>query len=129
MSRSLPEWIGKTDDAAIPPRVRIRVFEAHAGICHISGRRIRAGEPWECDHIIALVNGGEHRESNLAPALTDKHREKTKEDVAEKSRVYRKRSKSLGIRKRTSFRGWKKMNGDIVFNKQGVRNDGSADRS
>jgi 5-methylcytosine-specific restriction enzyme A len=97
MTRSLPEWIGKTPDAQIPPRVRLRIFETHWGKCHISGRRIQAGELWDCEHIVALVNGGEHRESNLAPALRDKHREKTKADVAEKAVVYRKRAKHLGL--------------------------------
>lgn len=96
--RSTPEWIAKHDDEAIPPRVRLRVFERHGGICHISGRRIAAGEPWDVDHIVALVNGGEHRESNLAPALRDKHRAKTAEDVAEKSRTRRKASMNLGIK-------------------------------
>ena len=97
MSRAVPEWIGKTDDSAIPPRVRLRVFEARGGVCHLSGRRIQAGEPWDCDHIVALVNGGEHRETNLAPALRDKHRAKTADDVREKSIVRRKQMKSLGI--------------------------------
>ena len=105
MSRSTDEWIGKTDDTPIPPRVKLRVFERHHGICHLSGRRIRAGEPWECDHVVALVNGGENRESNLAPALADKHREKTKDDVAEKSRVRRKQSRNLGIKRKPS-RSW-----------------------
>jgi 5-methylcytosine-specific restriction protein A len=98
MTRSTPEWCGKSDDSAIPPRVRLRVFEKHNGICHLSGRKIGAGEPWDCDHVIALVNGGSHRESNLAPALRDKHREKTKADVAEKSAVYQKRLTHLGLR-------------------------------
>lgn len=96
MTRSVPEWIGKTPDAKIPPRVRLRVFERHSGKCHLSGRKIMAGEPWDCDHIVALVNGGEHRESNLAPALRSKHREKTAEDVAVKSKTYRMRAKHLG---------------------------------
>lgn len=97
MTRSTPEWIGKTHDAAIPPRVRVRVFDRHGGTCHLSGRRIRAGEAWDCDHIIALANGGEHRENNLAPALKAPHREKTRADVAEKAVVYRKRAKHLGV--------------------------------
>jgi 5-methylcytosine-specific restriction enzyme A len=100
MTRSVPEWIGATSDAPIPPRVRLRVFERHGGICHISGRRIAAGEPWDVDHIVALVNGGEHRETNLAPALRDKHRAKTAEDVAEKSRTRRKAAMNLGIKSR-----------------------------
>lgn len=95
--RSVPEWIGKTPDSAIPPRVRLRVFETHGGYCHLAKRRIQAGEPWDCDHVVALVNGGEHRETNLAPALRDKHREKTALDVREKSIVRRKQMKSLGI--------------------------------
>lgn len=97
MTRSVEEWIGKTDDTPIPPRVKARVFEAHGGRCHISGRKIGAGNPWDCDHVIALINGGEHRESNLAPALRDKHREKTAEDVAIKSKVARMRAKHLGV--------------------------------
>lgn len=113
MTRSVPEWIGKTDDAKIPPRVRLRVFEAHGGICHLSGRRIRAGEPWECDHVVALVNGGEHRETNLAPALVDKHREKTKEDVAEKSRVRRKKAKTFGMKKPRTITRWRRFDGSI----------------
>jgi 5-methylcytosine-specific restriction protein A len=66
------------------------------GVCHLSGRKIKTGEPWDCDHVKALINGGENRESNLAPALRDKHREKTAEDVAEKSHVYRMAAKHNG---------------------------------
>lgn len=96
MSRSLPEWIGATPDTPIPPRVKLRVFERHGGVCHLSGRKIMPGEPWDCDHVKALINGGENRENNLAPALRDKHREKTAEDVAEKSHVYRMSAKHKG---------------------------------
>jgi len=103
MSRTVSEWIGKNDEAAIPTRVRLRVFERHGGVCHLSGQRIRAGDLWDVDHVVALVNGGSHRESNLAPALRDKHREKTKADVAEKSRVHRKRAKHIGIKKPSKF--------------------------
>jgi hypothetical protein len=76
--------------------VKLRVFERHGGICYLSGRKIKAGEPWDCDHVTALCNGGENRESNLAPSLRDKHREKTADDVEEKSRIRRKRLKHLG---------------------------------
>jgi 5-methylcytosine-specific restriction endonuclease McrA len=121
MSRATDEWIGKTDDAAIPPRVRLRVFERHGGICHLSGRKINAGEPWDLDHVVALINGGYHCESNLAPALKDKHREKTARDIAEKSTTARKRTKHLGIRKPSRFPGSrdskfkKRMDGSVVL--------------
>ena len=111
MTRSVPEWIAKHDDEPIPPRVKLRVFERYNGICQLSSRRIRAGEPWDCDHRVALCNGGKHRESNLVPALRDKHRQKTAADVAEKSIVYRKKAKHLGLgpsRKKIQSRGFAK---------------------
>ncbi len=97
--RSVDEWIGKTDDERPPERVMLRVFDRHNGICHRSGRRIMTGELWECDHVRAICNGGQNRESNLAPILKSKHKEKTAEDVAEKSKTYRMRSKHLGLRR------------------------------
>lgn len=96
--RSTPEWIGKTPDEKIPPRVRLRIWERTHGHCHITGRKIMVGDRWEMDHIVALTNGGEHRERNLAPALLFAHREKTKLDVAEKARVASVRAKHIGLR-------------------------------
>lgn len=87
-ARSVPEWIGSTPDAKVPPRVRLRIFEREEGRCHLSGRKIRPGDLWDLDHKVALVNGGEHRESNLFPAMRDKHHKKTAEDVAEKAKTY-----------------------------------------
>lgn len=98
MSRALPEWIGATPDTPIPARVRLRVFDAHGGVCHLTGRKIQAGEAWDCDHVVALINGGENRESNLAPALREAHRAKTREDVAVKAKVASVRKKHLGLK-------------------------------
>jgi len=112
--REVPEWIGKTDDDAIPARVRLRVFAAHNGICHLSGRRIRPADAWDCDHIVALANGGEHRERNLAPALREKHREKTAQDVKQKARNDRVRKRHMGIKKPRSIRGWRRFDGTVV---------------
>ena len=109
--REVPEWIGATPDTPIPPRVKLRIFERDKGRCHISGRLIRAGERWDAEHIKALCNGGENRETNLAPALTDLHKGKTANDVAEKSRNYRKRAKHLGIastKRKIASRGFAK---------------------
>jgi len=96
-ARTVPEWIGKSPDTAAPPRVRLRVFEAHGGTCHITGRKITAADKWDLDHITALCNGGENREANLAPAIREAHREKTAQDVATKARDRRIKQKHLGI--------------------------------
>jgi 5-methylcytosine-specific restriction protein A len=95
--RSVPLWAGATDDAAVPPRVKLRIWEREGGRCWLTGRKIRPGEAWELDHKIALCNGGRHSEDNLAPALRDAHRAKTAEDVALKAKTARIRAKHLGV--------------------------------
>lgn len=120
--RSIPEWIGKTDDTAVPPRVRLRVFEKHGGRCYLSGQKILPGDKWDLEHIKALCNGGEHRESNFAPALARYHKPKTKADLAEKSHVYARKLSHAGIQQKPKGRPIpgtrasgirKRMNGNV----------------
>lgn len=112
MSRALPEWIGKTPDSPVPPRVRLRVFLRYDGRCQCGcNRTIRPGEKWNLEDTIALINGGENRESNKKPWLEEHHKRKTKEDVAEKSRVYRKAAKHFGAvrqKRKMQSRGFRK---------------------
>lgn len=115
MTRSIPEWIGKTDDAKVPPRVRARIFERYDGQCYLSGRKIAAGERWEIEHVIALCNGGEHRESNMAPALVEPHKGKTKADRATKKKRDSQFKKHIGIRKPRTITRWRNMKGEIVI--------------
>ena len=99
--RTLPEWIGKTDDSRPPLRVRLRVFDRHGGICHISKIKITASDIWQLDHIVALINGGKNCESNMAPALTEPHKKKTKVDVKIKAKVARIRANFTGAKQPT----------------------------
>lgn len=99
MTRSVEEWVGKTDDAKIPARVYARVFERHEGCCYLCKRKLLLRREWELDHIVALANGGAHAETNLAPACTGCHSVKSKADVAEKSKVAQVRKKHLGLKK------------------------------
>lgn len=97
MTRSIDNWIAKHDDEDIPARVKVRVFKRYEGVCPKCTRKMEPSK-WQCDHIMALVNGGKHEEANLQPLCTSPcHSQKTKEDVAEKSRVYRKRAKHIGV--------------------------------
>ena len=113
--RAVPEWIGKTPDTPVPPRVRVRVFERHNGVCHISGRRILAGDKWDLEHIKPLALGGEHRESNMAPALVEPHKIKTKAERRVKAKDDRVRKKHLGVRKPRTITRWRKMDGSPVY--------------
>lgn len=101
MSRSVKPWVGKTDDTPVPPRVRQRVFLAKDGKCHKCGRTIRRGvEPWTCEHLIALCNGGRNAEDNLGLTCCNCLPAKNAADVAEKKIVARKAKKHLGIKLR-----------------------------
>lgn len=97
--RSTPVWIGSSDDAKVPDRVKLRVFEREGGRCWITGRKILPGDAWDLDHKIALCNGGRHSEDNLAPAIREAHRAKTAEDVAQRAKDDRVRKKHLSIHK------------------------------
>lgn len=101
--RTVEEWIGKSDDAKVPPHVRLRIFEREKGKCHISGRRITPADQWDLDHKVALADGGEHREANLFPAIRERHREKTAAENTERAVIRSKRSKHFGIRAKSTF--------------------------
>lgn len=92
--RSVDEWVGATPDTVPPPRVRLRLFDAKGGKCHMCGRKIRAGEYWVCEHLIALINWLStpekphgNRESNLDLTCRNCVPLKNAADVAEKSAV------------------------------------------
>lgn len=112
--REVKEWVGKTDDTPVPPRVRLRIFERENGVCHLSGRKIRPGEKWELEHIKALCNGGEHREFNMAPALVAPHKVKTRADRKLKARTDKRRKKHLGIRGRRRTIPGRKFDGTPI---------------
>lgn len=122
-ARTVPEWIGSTPDSAVPPRVRLRVWERAGGRCQSCTRKIRPGEGWEADHIVALVNGGENRESNLQCLCGWCHGAKTKADVAAKAKAARVRSAHIGAKapsrtpmpfgKRSRFK--RRLDGTVVL--------------
>lgn len=105
MTRSVKEWIGKTDDTPVPPRVRLRVLGRYEHRCALCGRQIMTGERWVCDHKQAIINGGENRERNLQP-ICDwcDVKVKTPADVAEKSKIYDKARKHYGIKRKPKGR-------------------------
>lgn len=106
MVRPTDEWFGATDATRAPARVRQRVFDREGGKCHICNQPIQApGQKWDLDHVHALINGGENRETNLKPAHRKCHKDKTAADVAEKAKVAAIRKKHLGIVDAPKLRG------------------------
>jgi 5-methylcytosine-specific restriction endonuclease McrA len=116
--RSVPEWIGKTPDSAIPARVKLRVSERAEGKCKKCEQPAR---PAQFDHAIPLILGGENRESNLQLLCVPCHKAKTKLDVKLKAKVSRVQKRHLGIKKPSRFAcsrasKWKKkISGEVVL--------------
>ena len=105
MSRSVKEWIGKTDDTPVPPRVKLRILRDQNDRCAgMVGADRRcpvifdARNKPEFDHVVALVNGGRNREENLRALCKNCHRDKTDADVDEKSKVNAIKAKHLGLK-------------------------------
>jgi len=120
--RSVPEWIGRTDDSATPPRVKARIYLDAEGRCKCCTRFIDGSAlVAEYDHIIPLILGGANRETNLQLLCSECHAAKTKRDVKIKAKVARVRKRNLGIKKPSKFPGsrdgrWKKkMDGSVVL--------------
>lgn len=96
MARTTSEWIGDTDDQRAPKRIRDKLKRDFPN-CNICSRKIEATEKMALDHVKALINGGENRESNLRPVHQKCHVAKTAADVAEKAKIAAIRQKHHGI--------------------------------
>lgn len=111
MSRELPEWIAKNDDAKIPDRVKLRVYRKANGNCATCTNHVLSGQ---YDHVIPLIIGGEHRESNLQFLCVPCHKGKTALDVKLKAKVARVSKRHLGIKKPRTLTRWRRFDGSIV---------------
>ncbi len=119
--RTVDEWIGKTDDSAVPDRVKLRIIERQGNKCAITGQAFRAGDKIHYDHRTPLWLGGKNAESNLQAVIDSAHIAKTKTEATVRAKINRIKAKALGIRKqKSSFATnkdgkWKqKLNGETV---------------
>lgn len=113
MSRTVPEWIGKTDDSMPPDRVKDRIRERQRNRCALTDVPLVPGVKVQYDHIVPLWLGGENRESNLQAVTEAAHKNKTRAEATVRAKCNRTRKKHLGIKKPSSFR---KPPADMKFN-------------
>jgi 5-methylcytosine-specific restriction protein A len=113
--RSVPEWIARHDDQAVPRSVKARVFERYGGCCYLTGAKIQVGDRWDVEHILAICLGGEHRESNLAPALVAPHKIKSGLERKLKTKLDRARLRHLGLKKPRRITRWRRFDGSPVY--------------
>lgn len=87
MPRKVEEWIGRSDDSMPGKLVRDRLSRAQGDCCatcrHAFGPKRRA----HCDHVIALIDGGENRESNLQMICADCHKAKTSAEATARAKT------------------------------------------
>ncbi len=105
--RQLDEWIGATDDTPPPARVKARLWKLKPNCVGCGLPTNDSTRKPQFDHRIALVNGGENRESNLQILCADCHQVKTYADVAMKSREAKRLKKRLGLKPRRTIAGRK----------------------
>lgn len=93
--RAVEEWIASHPDQRVLDRIRDRIFIRAGGKSYLTGRRLMPGG-WDLDYVMRLADGGQHRESNLAPIWRDRHREKTAEENSDAAKADRVRRKHNG---------------------------------
>jgi len=105
------------------PMRRLRIWEAHAGVCILCRNKIDGarGVKWTVEHIRPLGLGGTDTDDNCGPAHETCRRAKDRHDVAAIAKAKRRKAKMLGIRKASGFPGGKdskfkrKMDGSVVL--------------
>lgn len=99
----MTEDVGTTKRKPMTPRLRLKVWEAHKGICAICGGKIDGvRERWVLEHLRALALGGADDESNMAPVHEGCALTKTfgiSGDIAKAAKAKRVKIKHLGIKK------------------------------
>lgn len=99
----MTEDVGTTKRKPMTPRMRLKVWEAHKGVCALCGGKIDGvRERWIVEHLRALELGGEDIEANMAPAHETCALMKTggtAGDHARAAKAKRVKGKHLGIKK------------------------------
>lgn len=120
--RTVPEWIGRNDDAVPTEKCKLRILERQGWVCAVSGVQFRDGVKAEFDHITPLWLGGENRESNLQAITVAAHKAKTKTEATVRAKVDANRIKRVGGRKKSALSNSKlkkRMDGTVVDRRTG----------
>lgn len=116
--------VGTTNRRSMSPSRRLRIWEAHGGVCCLCGGKIDGvREKWTVEHIRALGLGGADDDANCAPAHEDCRRVKDKADVKAIAKAKRTKAKHIGVGKPKSSlshpRFKKLMDGTVVDKRTG----------
>lgn len=99
MSRTVKEWVAKSDDARPPKSCQLRILARQEGKCALTGHVFVPGDKIEFDHITPLWLAGANRETNLHAVLGDAHKRKTKVEATIRAKTNQNMAKHLGLTK------------------------------
>ena len=97
MPRTVKEWIGRNDDAMPSKLVRGRISARTNDCCAKCGKPFGPTNRANCDHIVALADGGENRETNLQMLCNWCHVEKTSAEATSRKKARNVKAKHLGL--------------------------------
>lgn len=110
--RSITGWKGKTDDASIPPRVRLRIWDRDEGKCQgPCHRKLHPGDTVHYDHKVPLKDGGEHREENLQLLCEGCHIVKTGLEATARAHIDAIKKRHRGIKREPSIKVGRRFDG------------------
>jgi 5-methylcytosine-specific restriction enzyme A len=97
-------------------KVKLAAFQRCDGLCEMPdcGAKLRPGK-FTYDHRVPDQLGGEPTLDNCQVICRECDREKTGQDAGDIARAKRRERKHVGIRKPTTFKGWRRFSGEIVF--------------
>jgi 5-methylcytosine-specific restriction protein A len=98
-------------------KTRREAWDRSGHRCELCGTFL-VGKPKEYDHKTEDYFGGSNSLDNCRVLCVACHGGRTRERAAVIAKSRRIRNKEAGIKKKTKFRGWRRMNGDIVFNRR-----------
>ena len=121
--RAVPEWRGRRPESMPGNIVLLRLYARQNGLCACGCNKVMNFErdQIDCDHKVALIDGGENVESNLQLILRPHHRVKTSAEATARSEERRHKAKAFAHLKKPSFstnrnaKFKKKINGEVVL--------------
>jgi|GEM_PF-6011509 5-methylcytosine-specific restriction protein A len=101
----LKEWIGRTPEAMPGQTVLLRLYAKQNGICACGCGQVMNlnRDKVDCDHKLAIIDGGENRESNLQLMLHPCHKAKTGAEATARSEERRHKAKAFTALRQNQF--------------------------
>lgn len=93
--------VGTTPRKPLTPTQRLKLFEAHKGICVLCSKEIKSGDKWIDEHIRPLALGGSNDLENRRPVHVACANIKTPQDLAQIAKAKRQKKAALGIKTET----------------------------